>query len=141
MFSQAGREILIKAVVPAIPSYAMSCFRLPKKLIKNLHSLAANFWSGDTKENKKLHWSTWDKLCKPKEEGGLGFRSLTEFNQALLAKQGWRLIHNPQSLLSRVLKNSYYPLTSFMEAGCPNGASCVWKGICWGRKILKEGAR
>uniref|UniRef100_A0A803Q6D6 Reverse transcriptase zinc-binding domain-containing protein n=1 Tax=Cannabis sativa TaxID=3483 RepID=A0A803Q6D6_CANSA len=141
MFSQAGREILIKAVVQAIPSYAMSCFRLPKKLIKNLHSLAANFWWGDTKDNKKLHWCTWDKLCKPKEEGGLEFWSLNEFNQALLAKQGWRLIYNPQSLLARVLKNSYYPNVSFMEAGCPPGASCVWKGICWGRKILQEGAR
>uniref|UniRef100_A0A803PLN3 Reverse transcriptase domain-containing protein n=1 Tax=Cannabis sativa TaxID=3483 RepID=A0A803PLN3_CANSA len=141
MFSQAGHEVLIKAVVQAIPSYAMSCFRLPKKLIKNLHSLAANFWWGDTKDNKKFHWCTWDKLCKPKEEGGLGFWSLNEFNQALLAKQGWRLIHNPQSLLARVLKNSYYPNVSFMEVGCPSGASCVWKGICWGRKILQEGAR
>ncbi|KAM6574521.1 hypothetical protein CsatA_022848 [Cannabis sativa] len=138
MFSQAGKEILIKAVIQALPSYFMSCFRLPKKLIKNL---GANFRWGDTKENKKLHWSTWDKMCKPKEEGGLGFRSLSEFNQALLAKQGWHLIHKPHSLLARVLKNSYYPNTSFLNAKCPQNASCIWKGIVWGREIIYEGAR
>uniref|UniRef100_A0A803P2R8 Uncharacterized protein n=1 Tax=Cannabis sativa TaxID=3483 RepID=A0A803P2R8_CANSA len=141
MFSQVGLEVLIKAVVQAIHSYSMSCFRLPKKLIKNLHILAANFWWGDNKDNKKLHWSTWDKLCRPKEEKRLGFRSLTEFNQALLAKQGWRLIHNPYSLLARVLKNNYYSNSSFMNASCPSGASYVWKGIIWGRKIITEGAR
>uniref|UniRef100_A0A803Q6L7 Reverse transcriptase n=1 Tax=Cannabis sativa TaxID=3483 RepID=A0A803Q6L7_CANSA len=141
MFSQAGKEILIKAVIQAIPSYSMSCFRLPKKLITSLHSLAANFWWGDTKENKKIHWGTWAKMCKPKEEGGLGFRSLTEFNQALLAKQGWRLIHKPHSLLARVLKASYYPNTSFLQAKCPPRASCIWQGIIWGRQILEEGGR
>uniref|UniRef100_A0A803PUH4 Reverse transcriptase n=1 Tax=Cannabis sativa TaxID=3483 RepID=A0A803PUH4_CANSA len=141
MFSQAGKEILIKAVIQAIPSYSMSCFRLPKKLIHSLHSLAANFWWGDTKENKKIHWSTWAKLCKPKEEGGLGFRSLTEFNQALLAKQGWRLIHHPHSLLARVLKHSYYPNSSFLQAKCQPGASSIWQGITWGRQIIVEGAR
>ncbi|XP_060972556.1 uncharacterized protein LOC133038423 [Cannabis sativa] len=137
----ANRLVSNHAKYLGLPSFVGRRKQEVFELITNLHSLATNFWWGDTKDHKKLHWSTWDKLCRPKEEGGLGFRSLTEFNQALLAKQGWRLIHNPQTLLTLVLKNSYYPNTSFMKAGCPTRASCVWKGICWGRKILKEGAR
>ncbi|KAK4397093.1 putative mitochondrial protein [Sesamum angolense] len=100
--SQAGKEILIKAVAQAIPTCAMGCFRLPASLIKEIQSMIANFWwhSGDT---KKIHWLSWHKLCKRKLHGGMGFRDLQAFNLAMLAKQLWRIISNPDRLLSRVL--------------------------------------
>ena len=39
LLSQAGREVLIKTVIQAIPIYTMSCFKLPKGLIKELETL------------------------------------------------------------------------------------------------------
>ena len=46
LLSQAGREVLIKAVVQAIPTYTMSCFKLPIGLCTELESLIRKFWWG-----------------------------------------------------------------------------------------------
>ncbi|KAA3460457.1 reverse transcriptase [Gossypium australe] len=55
-----------------------------------------------------------------KENGGLGFQNLGQFNVALLAKQGWRLVNFPNSLLARVLKAKYYPNSNFINAQLGN---------------------
>lgn len=44
--SQAGKEILIKAVVQALHTYCMSVFRLPQTLCKSLNSLMNKLWWG-----------------------------------------------------------------------------------------------
>ncbi|KAK3206740.1 hypothetical protein Dsin_020786 [Dipteronia sinensis] len=97
------KEVLIKAMIQVIPAYAMSLFRLPKRLIFKNQRLCTRFWLGGNMENKKIHWCTWNWLCKPKMEGGLGFRDL-ETNMAFLAKQCWRIFKNPRSLAARVLE-------------------------------------
>lgn len=56
-----------------------------------------------------MAWVNWERMCQPKETGGMGFRDLKSFNKALLAKQGWRLQTNTQSLFSRVFKAKYFP--------------------------------
>ena len=88
LLSSAGKEILIKAVAQAVPSYTMSCFKLPDTLCEELTEMVRQFWWGQVKEEKKLAWMSWEKMCLPKEKGGMGFRDLKKFNLALLAKQG-----------------------------------------------------
>lgn len=117
VLSRAGKEVLIKAVAQSIPTYAMSCFRLPKELISKLNGLMAKFLWGSLSSGKSVSWIRWTKLCQPKSYSGLGFRSLEEFNCTLLAKQCWRLIQNPSSLFAKVLKTRYFANSNLWEAG------------------------
>ena len=39
----------------------------------------------------------------------MGFRNLQAFNLVMLAKQGWRLVTNKSSLVTRIYKAKYYP--------------------------------
>ncbi|KAG7593940.1 Ribonuclease H-like superfamily [Arabidopsis thaliana x Arabidopsis arenosa] len=137
--SAAGKQVLLKAVLAAMPSYAMSCFKLPLSLCKRIQSALTRFWWDDKPEKKKMCWVAWEKLTFPKEEGGLGFREIATFNDALLAKIGWKLLHQPDSLLSQVLLGKYCHSSSFMESKSPSNASHGWRGILAGREILKQG--
>ncbi|XP_074363033.1 putative mitochondrial protein AtMg01250 [Apium graveolens] len=51
-----------------------------------------------------------------KQYGGLGMREPRKFNLSMLAKQGWRLLKENNSLVSAVMKEKYYPNSSFLDA-------------------------
>ncbi|KAL9308302.1 hypothetical protein AtEden1_Chr1g0038541 [Arabidopsis thaliana] len=85
--SQGGKEFLLKAVAMSMPVYAMSCFKLPKTTCDNISTTMDAFWWNSTEDKRNMHWTRCDKLCVPKHFGGLRFKDIQVFNQALLAKQ------------------------------------------------------
>ncbi|XP_060960731.1 uncharacterized protein LOC133031277 [Cannabis sativa] len=78
---------------------------------------------------------SWDRLATPKEECGMGFRHLHDFNLAMLAKQGWQLLCKPDSFAGRVYKAKYFPNSDFISFDLGNNPSFVWRSI-WGAKDL-----
>ncbi|KAG8473015.1 hypothetical protein CXB51_034919 [Gossypium anomalum] len=114
--SEGGKEVFIKSVRQAMPTYFMACFLLPKSLCSGFDSIIAKFRWQKGPGRREIHWCDWKKMCAFKEEGGKGFWNLEKFNIALLAKQGWRLITNPDSLLAHVLKAKYFPTFHFLNA-------------------------
>ena len=72
----------------AIPTYTMSVFKLLDSLCDKMTSMVRKFWWGQKEGRNKMTWLSWEKMCAPKKDGGLGFRDLKAFNISLLAKQG-----------------------------------------------------
>ena len=58
----------------------------------------------------------------------MGFRDLRDFNLAMLAKQGWRMLQGNDSLLYKCFKARYFP-----------GCSYVWRSLVVVIPILRSG--
>ena len=141
LLSSARKEVLIKAVAQVVPLYMMSCFKLSNTLCDELTGMIRQFWWGQVKDEKKLAWMSWEKMCLPKEKGGMGFRDLKLFNLALLVKQGWRLQTNSSLLFYRVYKAKYFPRCDFIEASLGSQPSFAWRSIWAAQDIVKRGLR
>ena len=46
LLSQAGREVLIKSLIQAIPTYTTGCFKIPMGLCNKIKAMIKNFWRG-----------------------------------------------------------------------------------------------
>ena len=78
--------MLNKAVAQAVLSHTINCFKLLNTLCDEMTRMVRQFWWGQVKNEKKVAWMSRDKMCLPKDKGGMGFRDLKSFNLALLAK-------------------------------------------------------
>ena len=139
LLSRAGKETLLKSVIQAIPTYLMGVYKIPGLVIQKIHSAMARFWWGSTETQRKIHWKSWDSLCTLKCFGGMGFKDLKMFNDALLGRQAWRLIREPHSLFARVMKAKYYPHCDFLESSLGYSGSYSWSSIWSSKALIKEG--
>lgn len=82
------QEIQIKSVTQTLPIYTMNVSLLPLEVYKDLERAMSKFW-WKTNSNKDncIHWKSCDAMFKKKTDVGMGFRSIRDFNIALLGKQ------------------------------------------------------
>jgi hypothetical protein len=57
----------------------------------------------------------------------------------MLAKQGWRIVTEPQSLMARTIKAKYFPHCNFFQAKQGSRPSYSWQSILKASWILKKG--
>ena len=119
----------------------MSVFKLRLGLCDDIQKVMAKFWWRSKEDKRGIHWARWEKISHAKSRGGLGFREMSSFNRALMAKQGWRLLQYPELLVTRVLKARYYKDTDFSQARAGSNPSYIWRSILWGSQLLQKGIR
>ncbi|CAN1744197.1 LINE-1 retrotransposable element ORF2 protein [Linum perenne] len=141
LLSQAGRETMIKAVLQAVPAFIFSCFQLPRTTLKQMDGIVGRFWWAGDGEKKSIHWVAKHDVQRPKCQGGMGFRNFEDFNLAFLAKMGWKILTQPESLWVRLLKALYFPNSDFMMAKKGSKTSWLWNSILAGREALLKGCR
>ncbi|XP_050289699.1 uncharacterized protein LOC126727832 [Quercus robur] len=84
ILSQAGKDILLKAMIQAIPTFAMSCFKLLVGLCKDIEVMIRKFCGGNGMIVGTYIGKIGKHCAKPRRI--LGFKDLSKFNAAMLAK-------------------------------------------------------
>lgn len=85
-----------------------------------------------------MAWISWCKMTNSKRDGGLGFRDIQSFNDALLGKLSWRILNNPDCLLARILRGKYCKYSPLLEVQATQNCSHGWRSILIGRDLVKN---
>lgn len=75
LLTHGGKEVMLKSVVGAIPTYAMGIIRFPATICDEMEKIHNSFWWQSSKTNQGIHWLSWERMALPKRNGGIGFRS------------------------------------------------------------------
>jgi len=82
----------------SLPVYFLSFYKAPASIISSFETIFLKKIWGGGEDNRKISWINWESICTPKEDGGLGVRSVGDFNVALLGKWCWRMLNEKEGL-------------------------------------------
>jgi hypothetical protein len=107
LMAYRGRELLIKFVLTALPTYFLSVFKMPKWGYNKMDRFRRNFlWRGNDYENVKGGHClvNWQKCTRPKRLGGLGIKDLEKFSRALMLRGLWHNWDHQEKPWKQLLK-------------------------------------
>lgn len=139
--SKAGKVTLLKTAAQVVPNFWMNMLLIPAEVCDRIEKSMNAFWWGSGQAGKGVKWMSWEKLCTVKEDGGLGFKKLREFNIAMLARQAWRIINNANPLVTSMLRARYFPHSSVLDAKLGTNPSYVWGSLLETQAVIRQGCR
>ncbi|CAJ2643293.1 unnamed protein product [Trifolium pratense] len=138
LLNKPGRLALASSVLSSIPTYYMQVSWLPQSICDSIDQTTRNFLWRDS-NNKGIHLVGWDKIARPKIQGGLGIRPAREANICLLGKLVWDMVQSSNKLWVDLLSKKYTSGPAILHTnGFPN-ASPTWSSIIRAKNILKDG--
>jgi mannosylglycoprotein endo-beta-mannosidase len=134
LLSIAGRVQLVRSVIQSMLTYSISIYSWPSSLLKDLEKCIRNFiWSGDI-EKRKLVTISWQKMCRPLEQGGLNLRSLISLNTASNLKLCWSLF-NDDSSWAKLLRDRVFRKRKTSQHHI---FSSIWSSVKEEFEIIRE---
>jgi hypothetical protein len=103
----AGRFQYIKSVLSSHPIYYMSIILFPKNFKEQINTIIRRFWWAGVKQENHTYptiFRSWDDICKPPEQGGLGIRDMRLINNSLIIKSAWNIATNKKTFLQLFLR-------------------------------------
>ncbi|GJZ40961.1 putative reverse transcriptase domain, reverse transcriptase zinc-binding domain protein [Tanacetum coccineum] len=127
--SFAGRRQLVISVLSSMHIYWASVFILPMGIINHIEQLMSGFlWcQGDMKRGKAK--VSWEDVCLPKQEGGLGIRRLENFNVALMSTHVWKIVTRKDSLWVKWIHAYKLKKRSFLDVKMASNVSWGWRKL------------
>uniref|UniRef100_A0A803QD36 DUF4283 domain-containing protein n=1 Tax=Cannabis sativa TaxID=3483 RepID=A0A803QD36_CANSA len=102
-----ARAQLIHSGLLGLRNYWMSIFILPHSITREIEKLCRGFLWGWNGNRSKLHVALWEKVYLQKNYGGLGFKDVVKWNQAVLAKYIWAISSKSDLLWVKWVNNIY----------------------------------
>nr|XP_027120329.1 uncharacterized protein LOC113737276 [Coffea arabica] len=138
LLSFGGKMVLVRHVLASLPMYLLQVVNPPKAVLTRLGTICNSFlW--DNKGERRIHWSSWDKLCFPIDEGGLGFRSFNDMARAFAVKLWWRF-RLGESIWAKFMHAKYikgvHPSEALVER-----ATDTWKRLVAVRQMAEQNIR
>ncbi|XP_021845586.2 uncharacterized protein [Spinacia oleracea] len=134
--SFAGRMQLVNSVLMSICVYWGQIFLLPKRITQKITAICRSFlWFGTYDESRPGSVG-WDQLCNHKDQGGLGFRNISLWNQAAVGKLAWAISENSitEALAStQWLTDPKYSIKNIYGGLCTQQPKVHWHRFVWNR--------
>jgi len=140
-FSKAGRVVLIQSNLESLPTHTMQCYRLPSRITDHLDRINREFFWRTSSTAKGLPLVAWDKVCRPKQLGGLGIRKAAAVNTAFMAKLVWKFLTQPENLWVQQVRAKYGAPDHFFKSRPKRADSWVWKCLLRLRPFVQQGIR
>jgi len=71
----------------------------------------------------------------------MGFKGLKAFNMAMLGKQAWKILTQPDSLITRLFKARYFPNSDYFAASSGHNPSYVWRSLWNVKHVVRNGLK
>lgn len=134
--SQAGRLVLIRSVLQAIPVHTFLVGWSASGIIHKLEQLNRSFFWKSSASSKGMALIKWSTITLPKFAGGLGVKDLRFFNTSLLAPCILKILNKVNipwvNLACEKYGDSLLSIT-------PRKCSWAWRSLCQGFNRLQSG--